>query len=63
MATDADVMQLLGRQIPPSMPQPCGYCLTGIYVVVGAWHPEGQAGAYLVLGCPRCGATVNGGAP
>ena len=61
MATDADVARLVGRPFPASVPSRC-LCGTAM-VVVGAWHPEGRVAAYVVLGCPGCGATRNGGRP
>jgi hypothetical protein len=63
MATDADVLRLIGRAVPPTGAWRCAYCPTGSWRVVGAWHPDGSSGAYLVMGCHQCGSTMNGGAP
>ncbi len=60
MATDADVTRLLGQ---PFLQRHCPYCGAALMRVVGAWHPEGGASAYVVLGCLGCHATANGGAP
>lgn len=64
MATDAEVLRLLGKPFPPYTPEPwrCHYC-GGLWRVVGAWHPDGQIGAYVMLRCDGCGSAQNGGAP
>ncbi len=64
MATDNEVLSLLGIPFPPFAEKPhrCDHC-GGIWRVAGTWHPDGQVGAYVILQCDGCGAMQNGGAP
>ncbi len=69
MATDADVMALRGKPWPPRSRHQarCRYCAHPMrpprLLVIGAWHPAAGVAAYVVLTCPVCRSTENGGAP
>jgi hypothetical protein len=61
VATDEDVRAMIGQVVLPDLWR-CPYC-GAPWRVLGPWHPGGQVGAYLVVGCWGCKATANGGAP
>lgn len=64
MATDDEVMELIGQPFPLNLDLPwrCKDC-GGLWRVAGAWHPGGSTGAYVLVRCDGCGSMQNGGAP